>query len=37
MTVGLDDVPEGAVHKGYQDHTVRDIVFLGEEVVGRQK
>ena len=27
VTVGLDDVPKGAVHKGYQDHTVRDIVF----------
>ncbi len=28
VTVGLDGVPAGAVHKGYQDHTVRDIVFM---------
>ncbi len=34
-TVGLDGVPAGAVHKGYQDHTVRDIVFYGEEVTYR--
>ncbi|MDE2792325.1 MAG: hypothetical protein OXI81_18160 [Paracoccaceae bacterium] len=32
VTVVLDDVPEGAVHKGYQDHTVRDMVFHAEEV-----
>ena len=35
VTVGLDDVPKGAVHKGYQDHTVRDIVFHAEEVTYR--
>ena len=35
--VGLDDVPEGAVHKGYQDHTVRDIVFHAEEVTYRRE
>ena len=34
-TVGLEGVPAGAVHKGYQDHTVRDIVFYGEEVTYR--
>ena len=35
--MGLDDVPEGAVHKGYQDHTVRDIVFHAEEVTYRRE
>ncbi len=35
MKVCLDDVPEGAVHKGYVDHTVRDIVFHAEEVTYR--
>ena len=34
-TVGLENVPEGAVRKGYQDHTVRDIVFHAEEVTYR--
>ena len=34
-TVGLEGVPAGAVHKGYQDHTVRDIVLYGEEVTYR--
>ena len=33
--VCLDDVPEGAVHKGYLDHTVRDIVFHADEVTYR--
>ena len=37
VTVGLDDVPKGAVHKGYQDHTVRDIVFHAEEVTYRRE
>ena len=32
VKVSLDDVPEGAEHKGYQAHTVRDIVFFAEEV-----
>ncbi len=35
VKVCLDDVPEGAVHKGYLDHTVRDIVFHAEEVTYR--
>ena len=35
VKVRLDDVPEGAVHKGYLDHTVRDIVFHAEEVTYR--
>ena len=35
VKVCLDDVPEGAVHKGYVDHTVRDIVFHAEEVTYR--
>ncbi len=37
VTVGLDDVPKGAVHKGCQDHTVRDIVFHAEEVTYRRE
>ena len=32
MKVSLDNVPEGAERKGYQAHTVRDIVFFAEEV-----
>ena len=32
VKVSLDDVPEGAERKGYQAHTVRDIVFFAEEV-----
>ncbi len=36
-TVSLGNVPEGAVHKGYQDHTVRDIVSCAEEVVYRRE
>lgn len=32
VTVVLDDVPEGAVHNGYQDHTARNMVFHAEEV-----
>ncbi len=35
VKVCLDDVPEGAVHKGYVDHTVREIVFHAEEVTYR--
>ena len=30
--VVLDAVPEGAERKGYQAHTVRDVVFYAEEV-----
>ncbi len=30
--VALEDVPEGAERRGYQAHTVRDIVFHAEEV-----
>ena len=30
--VVLDTVPEGAERKGYQAHTVRDVVFYAEEV-----
>ncbi len=33
--VCLDDAPEGAVHKGYVAHTVREIVFHAEEVTCR--
>lgn len=32
VTVTLDDVPEGAERKGFESHTVRDIVFHAEEV-----
>ncbi len=32
VKVSLGDVPEGAERKGYQAHTVRDIVFFAEEV-----
>ncbi len=35
VKVCLDDVPEGAVHKGYVDHTVREFVFHAEEVTYR--
>ncbi len=35
VKVCLDDVPEGAAHKGYVDHTVREIVFHAEEVTYR--
>ena len=28
----LDDVPEGAERKGFESHTVRDIVFRAGEV-----
>ena len=35
--MSLGNVPEGAVHKGYQDHTVRDIVSCAEEVVYRRE
>ncbi len=34
-TVSLGNVPEGAVRRGYQDHTVRDIVLCAEEVTYR--
>ncbi len=34
-TVSLGNVPEGAVRRGYQDHTVRDIVLHAEEVTYR--
>ncbi len=37
VTVGLDDVPKGAVHKGYQDHMVFDIVFHAEKVTYRRE
>ncbi len=37
VTVGLEGVPAGAVPEGYQDQTVRDIVFHGEEVTYRCK
>ncbi len=36
-TVSLGNVPEGAVRRGYQDHTVRDIVSCAEEVVYRRE
>ena len=32
VKVSIGDVPEGAERKGYQAHTVRDIVFFAEEV-----
>ena len=32
VTVTLDDVPEGAERKGFESHTVRDIVFRAGEV-----
>ncbi len=35
VKVGLADVPEGAAHKGYLYHTVREIVFHAEEVTYR--
>ena len=35
VKVRLDGVPVGAVHKGYVDHTIREIVFHAEEVTYR--
>ena len=35
--VALEDVPEGAERRGYQAHTVRDIVFHAEEVTWRRE
>ncbi len=37
VTVGNDDVPKGTVHKGNQDHTVRNVVFNAEEVTYRRE
>ncbi len=35
--MSLGNVPEGAVHKGCQDHTVRDIVLHAEEAACRRE
>ena len=32
VKVTLEDVPDGSTRKGYQAHTIRDIVIYAEEV-----